>query len=123
MDTPPLLKSTSSSFFRTAKEKRKLFRKLISIVNVNLSNLKDENYVIVGSRSWNMWYKELNNKSTTSNVSYLKGNWDIFIFTDDIENTLNNMFNMFSACKSSIQELLIETRNVSLETTGFTKRR
>lgn len=123
MDTPPLLKSTSSSFFRTAKEKRKLFRKLISIVNVNLSNLKDENYVIVGSRSWNMWYKQLKNKSTTSNVSYLKGNWDIFIFTDDIENTLNNMFNMFSACKSSIQELLIETGNVSLETTGFTKKK
>ena len=123
MNTPPLLKSTSSSFFRSAKEKRKLFRKLINIINVNLSTLQYENYVIVGSRSWNMWYKQLKNKSTTSNVSYLKGNWDIFIFTDDIENTLTNMLNMFNTCKNSIQELLIETGNVSLEATGFTKKK
>lgn len=124
--TPTLLKTTSYEFFNPAIQKRKVFRKLIKkIDDIQLSELENENYIIAGSRAWNKWYIKNIKKSSssTSNVAYLKGNWDIFVFTSDIKHTLKNMQNMFQRCKEEIQQTLIDEGNISLETTGFTNKK
>ena len=122
---PQYLNMNSQDMLKSAISKRNKFDQLIDkielqkIVDQKLKDL-NENYLVVGSRSWNRWLSEkqisLPEKHKTA---FLSGNYDIFVFTNNIQNTINILYKLFLEIKEELQLNAQEHVYLELDLNGF----
>lgn len=122
---PQYMNMNSQDMIKSAISKRNKFDQLIEkielqrVVDQKLKDLK-ENYLIVGSRSWNRWLSEKQiNVPEQNKTAFLSGNYDLFVFTNEIQNTIHTMYKLFLEIKEELQFSAQEDVYLELELNGF----
>ena len=128
MNLPEYMKMNSVEMMKSVIKKRADFNNLVekigleSFVSQRLQ-AANENYLIVGSRAWNRWFKETSTPSISitdnKNSAFTAGNFDVFIFTTELKETLTKMYNIFSDIKEQLQLDAQENVYLKLELNGF----